>query len=156
MRKLVLIIVSAVIVLSLAFCGGYLFGKNQGNNKKPDPNDEPVMDHRNLTIVNDTDEVINQLRILLEDRTEIYSETNPEDKSVLVPIDDAYKKYSVFIVELIDNYDRLYSKKQDNVPEVGRTAITVTKEDRVKQEGDGWKDLSDWFNDTFGGKDKEN
>ena len=155
MGKKILIVLSVVLVVFLLFGGGYFLGKRSNNNSEEDKtaDAEKNEEHRYLSINNETEEVINLLRIRLEDGTEIFNRANPDEKSVLVPIDDAYKKYSSFTVELEDNYGRLYRKQQGSIPEIGRTAITITKEDRVEQAGDFWKDASDWFNDTFGGKE---
>lgn len=92
MGKKILMVLSVVLVVFLLFGGGYFLGKRSNNNSEEDKtaDAEKNEEHRYLSINNETEEVINLLRIRLEDGTEIFNRANPDEKSVLVPIDDAF------------------------------------------------------------------
>lgn len=145
-NKIIIIIGGILIVIGLVF-GGYIIGRKTSNNDQGVSVSEAEKDkeHRYLTIVNNTGKVINEITILLEDETPILTIENPDEDSKTIQIDDAYSNHKDLVVKMIDNFDRVY-KKTSETSLKGRSTITISQEDYVQQEGDWWKNISEWFN----------
>ncbi|MBQ6873237.1 MAG: hypothetical protein IJO24_02895 [Clostridia bacterium] len=103
---------------------------------------------RYLTIINKTEQVINEVHVYVGEGTEIESmeKENPDETSFSIKIPVAYAKYSEFIVELIDRYGLKYQKEVQNVGLLGRTEVVISEDDYVKQNGDFWNKVDQFFN----------
>lgn len=103
---------------------------------------------RYLTIINDTEQVINEVHIAVGDGTEIeeMEQTNPDETSFSIKIPKQYAEYSTFTVTLIDRYGIKYQKEINNVPVKGRTEVKINKENYVKEKGDFRNKIDKFFN----------
>ena len=92
---------------------------------------------RYLTINNETEQVIKDVRVTLETGAEIESlgKKNPDEPSFTVEIPKYLKEEDVFIVSFTDEYGMKY-EKEVRVPKAGRTAVELTEDDHVKRSGD--------------------
>ena len=113
-------------------------------------NDEAEKDEkgRYLTINNLTGQVINELHVTVDDGTEIESlkKSNLDETSFSLIIPEQYKEHTDFTVTLIDRYELKYQKRVSNVPLTGRTEINITEEDYIKEDGDWWDKVNQFFN----------
>ena len=103
---------------------------------------------RYLTIINHTDQIINEVHITVGEGTEIehgYQE-NPDEESFSVEIPEEYKEYSTFTVTFVDRYGMKYQKKITDVSERGRTEVEIMEEDYVEQDGDLTRKIDRFFN----------
>lgn len=90
---------------------------------------------RFITVVNDTEQVINKLTISIDGGTEIKSVDNLDKKSIHILIPEEYSEHSKFTVTLVDRYDGVYEKRKTIKKTTGRHEVVVTKEDMI-EEGD--------------------
>lgn len=145
-NKILIIFGGILLAIGLVF-GGFIIGRKTSNNNQGVSVSDAEKDKENryLTIVNETDKVINEITIMLEDGTEIDSINNPDKDSITIQIDDAFSEHKDLVVKMVDNYDRLYMKASETSLK-GRSTIAISQEDYVQQEGDWWKNISEWFN----------
>lgn len=140
MKKGLIIILLIIIIAAVA--GVFII-----NNYKFS-NDRAQMDKngRYLTIINDTNQIINEVRVTVGEGTEIEDMTrvNPDEKSFSIKIPKEYSEYDIFCVTLIDNYDVEYTKEVTNVMKNGRTEVKIGKENLVK-ESEKFSDKVDRF-----------
>ncbi len=103
---------------------------------------------RYLTIINATEQTINEIHVTVGEGTEIESMTrkNPDAESLSIKIPEAYNEYTEFTVTLIDRYDLKYQKTISNVPLKGRSEVKITKDDYVKEKGDLKDKIDKFFN----------
>ena len=137
-HKILIFALCAVALLSLAACQSSTSNDAAQRDKES----------RYLTIINDTNQVINKVHVIVGEGTEIEAmeQTNPDDKSFSVKIPDAYSEFTTFTVILTDRYDLNYAKEVTNVPAAGRTEVIVSDSDYVPEKGD-WRDKIDkWIN----------
>ena len=110
-------------------------------------NDEALADkdHRYLTIINDTDRVINRVDITVGEGMDIDHayQKNPDEKSFSVLISDDYKDYTTFTITLTTVNDIQYRKVMSHVKEKGVTEVKMTKDDCIDN------DLPSLINDFF-------
>lgn len=101
-----------------------------------------------LTIINDTDEIINEVYVLVGEGTELSHayRKNPDTKSFSIEISKEYNEYDKFTITLIDRYEMKYEKMIENVDVKGRTEVIISKEDYVKQKGDLKRKIDRFFN----------
>lgn len=118
---------------------------------------DPVLDNddaqkdtqgRYLTIINDTEQIINEVHITVGDGTEIESMKveKPDEISFSLEIPQAYEEYTTFTITLVDRYDLKYQKEISNVRTTGRTEVKLTEEHYVEEKGDWWDKVNKWFN----------
>lgn len=107
---------------------------------------EKSKDDRYLTIINATDQVINEIYVTIGEGTEIEKRKNPNENTVLIKISDAYDEYDTFTVALIDRYGFKYEKSVSDVKKTGRTEVKITEDDHVKQKGDWKRKIDKFFN----------
>ena len=88
---------------------------------------EKSKDDRYLTIINATDQVINEIYVTIGEGTEIEKRKNPNENTVLIKISDAYDEYDTFTVALIDRYGFKYEKSVSDVKKTGRTEVKITE-----------------------------
>lgn len=146
MKKVIFIIVVIFLLLTII---GIVFVIFTGNNTKTLNDDaEKNKNGRYLTIINKTDQIINEVHITVGNGTEIENmkQTNPDETSFSIEIPKQYSEYTTFTVILIDRHDLKYVKEINNVSDKGRTEVVLTEEDYVEEEGDFWNKVSKWFN----------
>lgn len=103
---------------------------------------------RYLTIINKTDEIINEVHVTVTNGTEIESmqRTNPDETSFSLEIPEQYSDYDAFKVILVDRYGLKYERVVTNVGSEGRTEVTISEDDCVEEEGNISKKINRWFN----------
>lgn len=146
MKKVIFIMVAIILLLTVI---GIVFVIFTGNNTKTLNDDaEKNENSRYLTIINKTNQIINEVHITVGNGTEIENmkQTNPDETSFSIEIPKQYSEYKTFTVILIDRYDLKYVKEINNVSDKGRTEVVVTEEDYVEGEGDFWNKVDKWFN----------
>lgn len=146
MKKVIFIIVAIILLLTVI---GIVFVIFTGNNTKTLNDDaEKNENSRYLTIINKTNQIINEVHITVGNGTEIENmkQTNPDETSFSIEIPKQYSEYKTFTVILIDRYELKYVKEINNVSDKGRTEVVVTEEDYVEGEGDFWNKVDKWFN----------
>lgn len=150
MRKIFGIIVGVIMTI-LAIAGVIRFviiprlpGKN--DEKVTIEKAEKSKEDRYLTIINGTDQVINEVHVTVGEGTEIEKKDNPNENTILVKIADAYDQYDTFTVTLIDRYGLKYEKSVSDVKKTGRTEVKITEDDGVKQKGDWKRKIDKFFN----------
>ena len=101
---------------------------------------------RYLTIINETNQVINEVHVYINSGTEIESmkQENVDKTSFSIKIPKTYLEYNTFVVVIKDRYGTEYQKKVSEVSPKGRTEIVIRKEDSVK-ETDSIKNKIDRF-----------
>lgn len=109
---------------------------------------EKDIDGRYLTIINDTDQVINEIVVTVGNGTEIeeMKQSNPDERSFSIKIPEEYSEYNTFMVTLIDRYNMKYEKEVKEVKEKGRTEVIINKDNYVKEKGDFFKKINKFFN----------
>lgn len=138
MKKVIFIIVAIILLLTVI---GIVFVIITGNNTKTLNDDaEKNENSRYLTIINKTNQIINEVHITVGNGTEIENmkQTNPDETSFSIEIPKQYSEYKTFTVILVDRYELKYVKEINNVSDKGRTEVVVTEEDYVEGEGDFW------------------
>lgn len=146
MKKVIFIIVAIILLLTVI---GIVFVIFTGNNTKTLNDDaEKNENSRYLTIINKTNQIINEVHITVGNGTEIENmkQINPDETSFSIEIPKQYSEYKTFTVILIDRYELKYVKEINNVSDKGRTEVVVTEEDYVEGEGDFWNKVDKWFN----------
>ena len=146
MKKALIIagsILSVVIVV-----GMILFVNANKTTRTLNDDAEKDEEGRYLTIVNKTDQIINEVHITVVDGSEIekMKQTNPDENSFSIEIPKQYSEYDTFTVTLVDRYDLKYIKKVTDVADKGRTEVVITEDDYVKEKGDLWDKINKWFN----------
>lgn len=140
----ILLIACAVVGLGI-----YNHVTNKGGQSRVS-NDIAEKDTKNryLTIINETDQIINEVHISVGEGTEIEHgyQLNPDEKSFSIKIPEAYDEYDAFKITIIDRYDLKYEKQITNVKKEGRTEVKITEDNYIKQEGDWKKKLDRLFN----------
>lgn len=111
MKKVIFIIVVIFLLLTII---GIVFVIFTGNNTKTLNDDaEKNENGRYLTIINKTDQIINEVHITVGNGTEIENmkQTNPDETSFSIEIPKQYSEYTTFTVILIDRHDLNMSRK---------------------------------------------
>lgn len=131
------IILIIIIIITLCSC-------------RSTDNDDAQKDKnsRYLTIINETGQIINEVHVTVGEGTEIEAMglKNPDTMSFSLKVPKEYEEYTTFVVTLVDRYDLKYQTKISGVPQKGRTEVVITEEDYVKEKGDLWNKLDQWFN----------
>lgn len=102
---------------------------------------------RIVTIINDTNQVINEFHLYVGKGTELseYKKNNIDENSFSIKIDKKYDSKKEFTFMLIDNYGMTYEKKV-KVPLNKTTEIVIRENDNIKQKNDIWRKINKWFN----------
>lgn len=149
MKKIIKILIFVIILAAAAGLGGFYYVSNtDGHSRVTNDAAQADTQGRYLTIINATNQIINEVHITVGEGTEIehnYQE-NPDETSFSIPIPESYQEYQTFIVTLIDRYGMKYQKEVANVPEKGRTEVSITEDDYVKQDGDLKRQIDRFFN----------
>ena len=146
MKKALII---AASILSVVIIVGVIISVNANKDTRT-LNDYAEKDEkgRYLTIVNETDQIINEVHVTMGDGSEIekMKQTNPDESSFSIEIPKQYSEYDTFTVTLIDRHDLKYIKEITNVADKGRTEVVISEDDYVKEKGDFWDKVNKWFN----------
>lgn len=107
---------------------------------------------RIVTIINDTNQVINEFHLYVGKGTELseYKKNNIDENSFSIKIDKKYDSKKEFTFMLIDNYGMTYEKKV-KVPLNKTTEIVIHENDNIKQKNDIWRKINKWFNGNWRG-----
>ena len=145
------IIIVFILLIACVIAGLGIYNhltNNDGQSRISNDIAEKDTKSRYLTIINDTDQIINEVHITVGEGTEIEHgyQLNPDEKSFSIKIPDAYNEYDTFKVTIIDRYELKYEKQVANVKKEGRTEVKITKDDYIKQDGDWWVNVQKWFN----------
>lgn len=148
--KKVLIISILIIVLIAAAILTVVIIKNRKVGDSRITNDAAEKDEegRYLTIINNTNQIINEVHITIGNGTEIeeMKQKNPDEKSFSIEIPEQYSEYDTFVVTVIDRYDMKYQKEVKEVKEKGRTEVEINEENYIKEKGDFWGKIHKFFN----------
>lgn len=153
MGKLLGIIFGIIFtIVVLFFAGTKIFNhvtNKDGQSRITNDAAEKNTDERYLTIINETEQIINKVYVTVGEGTEIEHayQNNPDEKSFSIKIPEAYKEDKTFTVTLIDRYDLKYEKIVSDVAEKGRTEVKITTDDYVKQRGDWKRKIDRLFNE---------
>ena len=134
LRLVVVSIILLVSIITLSAC------KNYGNSIITNDKAQKDKNDRHLTIINETEQVINEVHIYVDEGTEIESayQKNPDGDNFSITIPKQYEEYDKFKVKIIDRYGLKYEKIVSNVEKNERREVVITKDDYVEQKGD-WK-----------------
>lgn len=134
-----------ILVIAIIIGAAVLIIKIKQVNDSRVTNDfaEKDIDGRYLTIINDTDQVINEIVVTVGNGTEIeeMKQSNPDERSFSIKIPEEYSEYNTFMVTLIDRYNMKYEKEVKEVKEKGRTEVIINKDNYVKEKGDFFKKI---------------
>ena len=146
MKKVVLIISAIVLFLTIVGIVFLIFTNKDTRIQNDDA--EKNENGRYLTIINKTDQIINEVHITVGSGTEIENmkQTNPDETSFSIEIPTQCSDYKAFTVTLIDRHELKYVKEINTVADKGRTEVVITEDDYVEEEGDFWNKVSKWFN----------
>ena len=141
MKKISLIILLILTGICLISCG-------DGNSRVTNEEAEEDSKGRYLTIINSTDQVINEVHVTVGAGTEIEDafQENPDERSFSVEIPESFEEYETFTVSIIDRYGLKYEKEISDVKDKGRTEVEITEDDYVKQDGDFKRKIDRFFN----------
>lgn len=146
---LIILGIIAIFVVGIIGIGAIngLFNKDK-NTKVTNDVAEKDTDSRYLTIVNDTDQLINEVIVLVGEGTEIEQarQKNPNEKSFSIKIPTQYNEYKDFTVVLIDRYGLKYQKTVTNMTAQGRVEVKINENDYVKQRWDIMRKINKFFN----------
>ena len=138
-------IIVLIIVVAAASIGGYIYITHSNTS-----NDSAQADKngRYLTVVNHTNQIINEVHVTVGSGTEIEAmkQTNPDAGSLSIEIPKECAAYDTFTVTLIDRDGIKYQKEVTSVEKKGRTEVEFTQENYVKSEGDFFRKINKAFN----------
>lgn len=142
------LIIAGSILLVVAIVGIIIATNVNKDSRKSNDNAEKDEKGRYLTIINDTDQIINEVHVTVGDGTEIedMKQTNPDETSFSIEIPKQYSEYNTFVVTLIDRHDLKYIKEVTDVPDKGRKEVKITADNYVEEAGDFWDKINKWFN----------
>lgn len=137
------ILLAMILVVSMLFTVVTLRNR-QGTNDAA----EKDITGRYITIINNTEQVINEVHITVGNGTEIeeMQQKNKDEKSFSIKIPKQYDEYTDFTIILIDRYNMRYEKEISNVAPKGRTEAVIDKDNYVEQKGDFWNKIDKFFN----------
>ncbi len=144
-KKIFVIFTAIIVALSVAELLFNMFDKDSRiTNDVAEKNEQK----RYLTIINNTEQIINKVVVSVGEGTEIESmeQTNPDEKTFSIEIPNEYSEHDKFIVTLTDRHNLKYTKEVFAVKEKGRTEVAITQDDEVEQEGSFIDRLGKWFN----------
>lgn len=147
--SIILMIVLIVAVLIGGFFGyKKIFLDKEKNEVISNVEAEKHKDKRYLTIINETEQIINEVHVYFGDGEEAdtMKREKLEQESFSIQIPEELLNYDEFKVTLIDRYGYKYEKIIDNVSETGRTNVKISEKNKVKQKGDFFRKIEQFFN----------
>ncbi len=153
MKKKLLIILAIIALVVIGIVIGavgilHFKDKDEGDSRVTNEEAEEDKEERYLTIINDTGEVLNEVRIFVGEGSEIESayQKNPDETSFSIKIPEEFEEYDTFTIVFIDRYEFKYEKTISGVATEGRTEVKISQDDYIKQDGDTFKKIEKWFN----------
>lgn len=109
---------------------------------------EKNKEKRYLTIINETNQIINEVYVYYGDgeEAETMQVHEPERDSFSIEIPEELVEYDKFTVTMIDRYGYKYEKTVRDVGSKGRTNVKISEENKVKQKGDFFRGIEQFFN----------
>lgn len=131
-----------ILILIVGFVAGGIFvillNRHEGDSRVD--NDDAIKNpqKRYLSIINDTDQIINEVHVMVGEGIEIEKayQKNPDEKSYSIEIPKEYEKFDTFTIVFIDRYGLKYQTVVSDVKTEGMTEVKVSEEDYIKQDGD--------------------
>ena len=146
MKKVLIIIASVVVIIVIAVLAIVIMSKKDSRIT----NDDAEKDEKGiyLTIINNTNQIINEVHVTVGNGTEIedMKQTNPDEKSFSIEIPEQYSEYDTFLITVIDRYDMKYQKEIKDVKKQGRTEVEIKEENYVEEKGDFFDKVDKFFN----------
>ena len=146
MKKVLIISISIIVLIAATILTIVIINKKDSRIS----NDAAEKDKngRYLTIINNTNQIINEVHIKVGNGTEIeeMKQINPDEKSFSMKMPSQYSEYETFTIVLIDRYDMKYQKEVSEVRKKGRTEVEITEENYVKEKGDFFDKIDKFFN----------
>ena len=144
MKKGLMIFAIIIIIAGVCIIGGII----AKNSKITNDSAQKDKNGRYLTIINHTEQIINEVHVTVGSGTEIeeMKQINPDETSFSIKIPSQYSDYDKFNVTIIDRYGLKYQKEIENVSKKGRTEVIIGKENYVEGKGDVFNKLDKWFN----------
>ena len=138
MKKGIIIAIILLLIVFTVFGGVSILLHKRGDSKVSNDKAEKDENGRYLTIINDTNQVINEVHITVGLGTEIEHayQKNPDEKSFSIEIPKQYNEYDTFTVTLVDRYELYYVKDVTGAKAEGRTEVIISEENYVKRDGD--------------------
>lgn len=133
-----------LLLLFLVILSLFFLTRAKNSNQTAEQNEE---NGRYITVINHTGEVIKDLKILVDEGTEVVSETAPyssDTDSISVEIPKEFEEHSDFTIVLVSRHDFEFEVKKTIKGSNGRVEVVVTKDNKVK-DGNG---LDKFFNDN--------
>lgn len=146
MKKVLIISISIIVLIAAAILTIVIINKK--DSRITNDAAEKDKNGRYLTIINNTNQIINEVHITVGNGTEIeeMKQTNPDEKSFSIKIPEQYSEYNTFTVTLVDRYDMKYQKQVSEVGKKGRTEVVITEENYVEEKGDFFDKIDKFFN----------
>ncbi|MBJ8325253.1 hypothetical protein [Streptococcus pacificus] len=133
MKKIGVLILSVVILIGagLFIYNTFFQTSSVVSNKTAEAKENDV---RTLTIINNTGEIINEIRIMIDKGTEVVEPIkNPDEKSISVEIPQEYEEHTKFKIIVIDRYKNEYEINKTIKKPKGRFEIEITEENLTKK-----------------------
>lgn len=141
-------IIIILILIIACVVGGISFYKHLSKENEPATQNakaEADTNNKSITIINDTNQVINDVYLYVGAGTEIAHKSNPDENNIIITIPKEFEHYNDFKITLFDRYGFKY-EKEIKVEKVGRAEVEITKNDYIEQDGDWWIKIQKWFN----------
>ena len=143
MKKILIILL--IVIATIFTIYKFFKGDNLSNDQA-----EKDKNGRYITIINKTNQIINEVHVTVNDGTEInkmYQENIDEKKkSFSIEIPNEYAKYNTFTVILVDRYKTEYKKTINDVPKKGRVELIINKDDMVNETNNLKTKIDRFFN----------
>ena len=148
MKNKLVIIISIIVVVAVMVTAVIIGIMMKKDSRKTNDAAEKDEKGRYLTIINDTEQIINEVHITVGNGTEIEDmrQTNPDEKSFSIENPKQYSEYNTFTITLIDRNDMKYEKEVTEVKAQGRTEVKINKENYIKEKGDFFDGIDKFFN----------
>ena len=148
MKKIILILILVILAATAGAEGLRYLSNTDGSSRVTNDKAEADTQGRYLTIINETNQIINEVHITVGEGTEIEHnyQKNPDESSFSIKIPESYEEYTSFTVTLIDRYGIKYQREMIDVDKTGRTEVRITEDDYVKQDGDLKRQIDRFFN----------
>lgn len=148
MKKIIKILIAVFLIIVIGSGLAYFILNDNGDTRVTNDKAEKDTEGRYLTLINNTNQVVNEVYVAVGNGTEIEHgyQNNPDENSFSIEIPKDYSEYDTFIVTFIDRYELKYEKEVTGVKEKGRTEVVVTEKDYVKQKGDLKRKIDKFFN----------
>ena len=147
-KSSVLPIIIVLILIIACVVGGITFYKHLTKVDEPSTQNakaEADINNKSITIINNTNQIINDVYLYVGEGTEIAHKSTPDENNIVITIPREFEKYDSFKITLFDRYGFKY-EKEIKIKKAGRTEVEITKDDYIEQDGDWWKKIQQWFN----------